>query len=385
MPIIDLQRRLREAGRIRIGDTVETQNGKSRPVKLESFRFTSSDRASIDAVAALYGGSVTAWDGGSGDQWQVTTTSTSLPVMLPPSSMAFSQFYEEWSGGGCVRRCDGATETISDKPCPCDPEARTCKPHTRLSLILKDLEGIGTWRLDTSGYYAATELGGSMELVEMLQQSGRMVAGRLVLTTRTVKRPGEGTKTFVVPGLDLNVNVAGMTEGPQKALGSPVTPVPTLDVVTPQVSDQISVMDTVKKVPKRSNSAPSLPSTGLKPGGSYKADDPKRPFVDIEKHFPEAEVVQEAEVIVQDAPAGDISKPQMNNILRLFKKADMEERDSRLAYTSNVIGRPIGSAKELSKREASQLIDTLKSDVGEENDKPKAVVSVDQGDGYPEF
>jgi hypothetical protein len=354
-------------------------------VKLESFRFTSSDRASIDAVAALYGGSVTAWDGGSGDQWQVTTTSTSLPVMLPPSNMAFSQFYEEWSGGGCVRRCDGATETISDKPCPCDPEARTCKPHTRLSLILKDLEGIGTWRLDTSGYYAATELGGSMELVEMLQQSGRMVAGRLVLTTRTVKRPGEGTKTFVVPGLDLNVNVAGMTEGPQKALGSPVTPVPTLDVVTPQVSDQIKSMDTVKTVPKRSNSAPLRPSTGLKPGGSYKADDPERPFVDIEKHFPEAEVVQEAEVIVQDAPAGDISKPQMNNILRLFKKADMEERDSRLAYTSNVIGRPIGSAKELSKREASQLIDTLKSDVGEENDKPKAAVSVDQGDGYPEF
>ncbi len=45
--IIDLQRRLREVGRIRIGEKVATSNGRSRPSKLSTFRFTSRDRQVI--------------------------------------------------------------------------------------------------------------------------------------------------------------------------------------------------------------------------------------------------------------------------------------------------------------------------------------------------
>ena len=40
MPIIDLQRRLQEAGRIRLGD----KSPKGAPRKLETFRLTSSDK-----------------------------------------------------------------------------------------------------------------------------------------------------------------------------------------------------------------------------------------------------------------------------------------------------------------------------------------------------
>src|SRR4051794_29621754 len=61
VPIIDLQRRLREIGRIRIGQQVPITNpkpgskAKTRPVKLETFRLTSRDQRVIDAAAALYG------------------------------------------------------------------------------------------------------------------------------------------------------------------------------------------------------------------------------------------------------------------------------------------------------------------------------------------
>ena len=40
MAIVDLQRRLQEIGRIRIGQQVKS-NGKSRPAKLDRFRLTS--------------------------------------------------------------------------------------------------------------------------------------------------------------------------------------------------------------------------------------------------------------------------------------------------------------------------------------------------------
>ena len=38
------------------------------------------------------------------------------------------------------------------------------------------------------------------------------------------------------------------------------------------------------------------------------------------------------------------------------------DRDKRLEYTSAVVGRTVGSSKELTKREASKLIDLLEHD-----------------------
>ncbi len=61
MPIIELQRRLAEAGRIRIGHQVEAGNGKRRPEKLETFRLTAPDRHRIDQAAAIYGGTPQPW------------------------------------------------------------------------------------------------------------------------------------------------------------------------------------------------------------------------------------------------------------------------------------------------------------------------------------
>ena len=115
MAILTLQRRLREAGRIRIGQQVKAANGKTRPAKLDAFRLTSADKVAMDAAATLYGGEVKEWDGAPiGKMWELFTAANSLPVVIPPAATAFSQFYEAWSGGGCTRRCDGERELLTD-------------------------------------------------------------------------------------------------------------------------------------------------------------------------------------------------------------------------------------------------------------------------------
>lgn len=211
MPIIDLQQRARELGRIRIGQVVTGSNGKLRPEKLDRFRLTSASRNLIEQVANLYGGTVEAWSpqGGGASGWEVITTSMRLPVLVPPQPV--SQWYETWSGGGCQRRCDGVTEVLTDTACLCgpDPNERLCKPTTRLNVVLAEVEGVGVWRLETHGYYAAVELPSAAEL---LAAANGYIRGHLALEERVVKRDGK-TKRFMVPTLEVGVTPAELMSG----------------------------------------------------------------------------------------------------------------------------------------------------------------------------
>jgi Recombination directionality factor-like len=227
MPIIDIQRRLTEVGRIRIGQKVPIgATGKTRPAKLESFRLTSPNKTLITAASNLYGGTVQPWDAPTGKQWEVITDTTTLPVIVPPTDLGFTQHYELWAQGGCLRRCDGQTATIPDNgnltenDCLCDPGARECKPHTRLSVMLADLPGLGLWRLDTQGYYAATELLGATEILNTARHHGVMLPATLRLQQEIIKRPGQTTRRFNKPVLDVNVTPAELTAAapPPRAL-----------------------------------------------------------------------------------------------------------------------------------------------------------------------
>src|SRR6476659_3823579 len=93
MPILDIQKRARELGRIRIGQVVPTTNGKTRPAKLDRFRLTSHSRPLLDRVAELYGGTVQEWapQGGGATAWEVITDTKRLPIMVPPQPI--SQWY----------------------------------------------------------------------------------------------------------------------------------------------------------------------------------------------------------------------------------------------------------------------------------------------------
>lgn len=211
MPILGLQQRIRELGRIRIGQIVKSGNGKPRPEKLDKFRLTSASRELLDKVAGLYGGEVVEWTpaNGGAQQWEVVTTSARLPIMVPPQPV--TQWYELWSGGGCQRRCDGEREMLTDKPCMCDPdpEQRDCKPTTRLNVVLRDVEGLGVWRLETHGYYAAVELPG---VAELLAQAGGYITGWLGLEQRTAKRDGK-TRHWMVPTIEVDVTPTALMSG----------------------------------------------------------------------------------------------------------------------------------------------------------------------------
>lgn len=284
MPIIELQRRLREAGRIRIGEQVPTSNGKTRPSKLETFRFTSRDRKVIDAAAEAYGGTVAAWSSPDGDQWQVKSAAVEILCVVPPGQMAFSQWYELWSAGGCKRRCDGQSELISGKACLCDAEARDCSIHTRLSLLLTDLPGLGVWRLDTQGYYAAVELGGVVDLAAAFTERGQMLPARLRLEQRSVKRTVDGkteTRRFAVPTLDLDVHPLALVRAGGDAqilelpAGPSFSPVP-IDELPPApvgtIAEQLAAIDQPADTPARKNAAAPIPATGIKPRTAEEAE-----------------------------------------------------------------------------------------------------------------
>lgn len=236
MRLIDQQARMQRLGKIRLGERV---GEKRRPSKLETFRFTSPSRPIIESVASVYGGTVAPWDDAPGGaQWQVTTTSDTIKVIIPPGDQ-LDQSRELWSGGGCLRRCDGASNVLTGEVCgqsssvevngtvriipgcPEDPQERkaaaakgiACKDSTRLNLIVPDVNGIGTWTLESHGYYALIELAGAHDFLRQVLGDRAAIPARLRIDQREVKRPGQVTKRFPVPVLEVATNVSRLMRG----------------------------------------------------------------------------------------------------------------------------------------------------------------------------
>lgn len=343
MAIITLQRRLRQAGRIRIGAKVATKTGGSRPSKLESFRFTSPDQAAIEAVAEAFGGDIQPWDGAAvGTQWEVYTKATEFPIIVPPTDIAFSQFFELWSGGGCQRRCDGVTNILTDAPCLCDPENQECRPTTRLNVILSDIDGIGVFRLESHGYNSAAELSGSIEVLKQIQaRNGAMVPGRLMLEQRQSKRIDPVTNkaetyNFAVPVLDFNINIAAMGRGESRqAIGvSPIRPeVPEL----PSVAEQVRAASVPVERPKRSNAATPLPSTGLKPRGISTVIPPTETDVPSVPDVPKAVL---AKTPASDKTPGGASKASVRRLFAILNGRDDigKDDDARHMWALTALG-----------------------------------------------
>lgn len=291
MPIIDIQQKLRELGRIRLGSKVETSSGKQRPSKLETFRLTSASLDLVAAVAEIYGGDPRPWDGGDGQQFEVFTDAKELDIALAPMQV-LDQWNEMWSGGGCQRRCDGRTEVLKMRPClcPADPEERqalasdgkACKPTTRLWVILPLIPGIGTWRLETHGYYAAAELGGVTQLLAAASARGQALPAKLRLDQRSVKRPGQETRRFAVPVVDVASPIGevlasiGAVSSPQAApledgrRGTQRVPIPA--VTPPLPADPSS-----KALSSEPSHGPALPAPSNPRGRRPEAEPPLGP------------------------------------------------------------------------------------------------------------
>jgi hypothetical protein len=270
--------------------------------------------------------------------------------------MAFTQWYELWSAAGCQRRCDGNYESISDSPCLCeDPGHRECNIHSRLSVLLADLPGLGVWRVESSGYYAAVELQGAVEIIRLAAGRGQLLPARLRLEQRAVKRTDDKGKPitfrFAVPVLDIDVTPGRLIGSggplelpatlphsgeenrnpPQIDGAAPpiMTPVP--DTPGPTVAAQ---MRTVEKAPKRASRSLPVKSTGVQPRTRTEADQ-------------------------QGVELDRITSAQSVKLHALLKSEGLGEREDGLAYIGAVIGRDITSTKELFKAEAITSIDDL--------------------------
>ena len=204
--ILGIQKRLTEVGRIRMGE----KQG-NRPVKLDNFRITSPNQSILGEVADRYGGNVTPWD----DQYQVNITANEIKILLPMGDGIFSEWYEEWSRGGIQKRCTGEYDEVRDCPCDCVPGDRMCKPTSRLSMWLPEIESLGVWMLSSTGYNANAELGGTVQaLQDAARALGRPVKATLSLEQR--KKVSEGqTRRFAVPVIQPREPVERILEATQ--------------------------------------------------------------------------------------------------------------------------------------------------------------------------
>lgn len=218
MPInpIVLQRRHAELGRIRLGDQQATNNGGTRPNKLDRFRFTSVSQRYITDLAALYGGEAKAWDNNGIASWEVYSTAQVIPVIAVKGGL--TQWMEFWSGGGCIHRCDGVTSQLTGEACDLNEQVRVgrkmvnphteARPTTRLSVMLPELEAIGVWRMESHGWNSAAEIPAVAELATFV---GDLVPAHLHLVERRAIKDGK-TSRFVVPVLDLQIGTARLKQ-----------------------------------------------------------------------------------------------------------------------------------------------------------------------------
>ena len=238
MPLLDVQRRGQQIGRIRLGQKVAAKDGKMRPVRLDTFRFTTQSRIAAQAIAELYGGEIKDWS----NEFEVITERDAIGVTVPPRDQVVSQWYEMWNRGGVMRRCSSQVEQLTGGPCQCphadDPtdlaqvEAaakerarlaamnppQACKAVTRISVMIPDLPGLGVFRLDTGSYYAAVEIGDAAALMQAARDQGVFLPAVLRIEHR--QRVAEGrTKKFPVPVLEVMATFRQIASGQLEAGG----------------------------------------------------------------------------------------------------------------------------------------------------------------------
>ena len=218
-PIHQIDRRMAEAGRIRMG-----RKTAKAMTYLETFRFTSPDRDQLDQIAAMYGGEVKPWHdqrASPKDQFEVVVNDKRIDVILPPDCL--DQWYELWAGSGCQRRCDGAIcqtpmptrdgYDMAEVDCMClANKHRECEPYTRLKVILPGVDFRGVWRLQTKGWNALHELPGMVDVVESMAAQGRIISAQLSIA-KVERMVNKRKSHFVVPKLEIPFTPEAIVSG----------------------------------------------------------------------------------------------------------------------------------------------------------------------------
>lgn len=245
VPIDELTQpgRLQEVGRIRLGKQIPVANkpGKTRPVALDHFRFTSPDLITLTQVAEAFGGEVRPWvneRGNPRNQYEVEVTQAEIPVWVTPGGL--STIYEHNTGAGRVRACTGKEPDapggmecctvlvkLDDEdyehqqmPCQCRVQNRLiCKPRTRLMVVLPDIRFAGGWLLQSNSWEVARHLQGKEEYLAGVQAITGTVAGKIRIIDREAEH---GRKQYKVVDLVIESTPRQIAEGNALGLGTGV-------------------------------------------------------------------------------------------------------------------------------------------------------------------
>lgn len=231
--------RVQEQGKIKTGVTVPAKAPRGRPKAIDTFRFVSSDRVAIEALAELYGihsrekphPDATAGEIWQNDrmQWDFVSRANEVRVVLPGDPLGGTPLYEAWSGKGYAdRRCDGRVCTvrtvkkagddddvqIDEVPCLCraalaeDPDAEVpCRLTTRLSVILPDVRFQGQWQFSSTSDHVGREMQQMVGLIAAALARGLTHA---VLRLEWRQRPG---RKFTVPIIGFDHSIAELEQG----------------------------------------------------------------------------------------------------------------------------------------------------------------------------
>lgn len=258
-PLIELQRRLAPAGRIRMGE----KGDKGQPKRLTTWRITSPDESLVAQAAGLYGGKPEPWESPTGPQFEVVTTTSELPVLVMPG-YSFAQSYELRTSPTLVeRRCDGI-EMTDGAPCKCNADGDDkCDLLTRLTVALPELTTMLGWLLVTKGDNAARELLGSMDLVRGVAGGRPFVPAKLRIVERRGNVNGQAVR-YVVPVVDVQMRYAevlgGGGGGERTALPAGYTPIEAPKPNGASLSESLAEAET-REITRTSRSAAPIPAT----------------------------------------------------------------------------------------------------------------------------
>lgn len=157
------------------------------------------------------------------------------------------------------------------------------------------------------------------------------------------------------------------TSGTPQSLGSAITYgrryiLCAMTGVAPDEDDDGAAAEAAAATPKKAQRAPTVQRQQPRAAQAQRARRPAAP----EPPLP-------GEDDPPPSAEGDQRSDKQNSMMHvLFNELNISERDKRLAYSSTLIGRPLESSNELTKDEASDLIDELQR-VAQSDDPERAL------------
>ncbi len=198
--MLDVQKRSAEMFRLRFGD----QRGNNHaPRKLtDSMRVTSYGRDIIEAFVDVYGGEPSKWQSPKGSQWEAYLPITEIPIWVLPGD-SLSQWWEQYRGQVCEKRCNGEFDSLSGEACSCPADIgvrmktkNACRPMTRVNIACPTVSENWAGAFVSHGMTAAETLPQAVWFVEgALRQGVRVPA-----TLRIVEH--KGRRHFIVPQIE---------------------------------------------------------------------------------------------------------------------------------------------------------------------------------------